>query len=601
MYANHYHLKAKPFEISPDSRFFWLSEKHAEALATLKYGILDNKGFLLITGDVGTGKTALINRLIEDLKIKVIVATIPDPGLDLVDFFKILAFEFKIKAEFRSKGEFLVLFKKFLHIAYAKHNRVVLIIDEAQRLSYELLEQIRLLSNIELIERKLINIFFVGQSEFNHILMEERNRAVRQRITLRYNIDPLTQEETNRYIRHRLKIAGEAGEIFTPDAIRAIFAYTHGNPRLINIICDHALLAGYILGIHSIDRPVIEDCERDLNISLPFYDKFAPNEKQEDILIAEEVMVYSTGSGKNSGARKMGLILSLVMAAVFAFSAHLYKYLNGRHAGRPVKIAASDAYHGFLPAKGGPFGAIADIANRHRAVQPEKNGSVNDQPNQTRDRQPAEFEKQTGSIFEMDIADEVSPVNRSGDNAAGKEQTQPVDSTGLNEKTPTVRIVRKPIEPIAPATSGPQKTEAASSASDKFSFKYPEVAGLSLEKTARPAPATKKVTLNFDRYSSELSAFDIEKLDMVARLISHYPKAKIIIEGYTDSAGNYDFNKELSEFRARVVENYFIAAGLAPENIRVIGRGSENPIAGNDTLEGRRRNRRVEIKIKDKI
>ena len=298
MYNKHYHLKAKPFGISPDSRFFWLSEKHAEALATLKYGVLDNKGFLLITGDVGTGKTALINRLIEDLTLKVITASIPDPGLDLLDFFKILAFEFKIKNEFHSKGEFLVLFKKFLHIAYAKHNKVLLIIDEAQRLSNELLEQIRLLSNIELKERKLINIFFVGQSEFNQMLMEERNRAVRQRITLRYNIEPLTEGETNLYIRHRLKIAGAAGEIFTPDAIREIYAFAKGNPRLINIICDHALLSGYISGIHSIDRPVVQDCERDLNIGLPFYDNFALDEKQNDTMLAQEAMVYSTKSGK---------------------------------------------------------------------------------------------------------------------------------------------------------------------------------------------------------------------------------------------------------------------------------------------------------------
>jgi outer membrane protein OmpA-like peptidoglycan-associated protein len=344
---------------------------------------------------------------------------------------------------------------------------------------------------------------------------------------------------------------------------------------------------------------VIEDCERDLNVGIPFYDNFVLYEKQNDILIAEEAMVYSTASGSNSGARKMGLILSLIMAAVIASGAHLHKYLNGWHFARLANISASDLYYGFSPANDGIFGNIVDNASRHNTAQPEINGSVNDQPNQTRYRQSAELKKQTGSIIATDIADEVSPVNLSGDHPAEKERTQPVDSAGLNEKTPTVQIVRKPIEPNASANFGQQKTEAASSSSNKFSFKYPEIAELFLEKAGRPAPATKKVTVNFDHNSSELPAFEIEKLNIVVDLISHIPNAKIIIEGYTDSGGNYDFNKELSEFRARVIENYFIAVGIAPKKIQVLGRGSDNPIARNDTFEGRKRNRRVEITVKD--
>lgn len=266
MYLKLYHLNAKPFQITTDPRFLWLGEKHSEALATLKYGILEDKGFLLLTGDVGTGKTALIKLLIKTIHVSAIVATIPDPGLDPLDFFNILAEEFRMDRQFASKGDFLIQFKQFLLKAYSSEKKVLLIIDEAQRLHHDLLEQIRLLSNIELEHRKLINIFFVGQTEFNQTLMEERNKAVRQRITVHHHIEPLSEAETLQYIQHRLKIAGGRGEIFTHDAMRRIHVFSSGYPRLINIICDHALLTGYAAGKSSIDVGMIRECEKELRL-----------------------------------------------------------------------------------------------------------------------------------------------------------------------------------------------------------------------------------------------------------------------------------------------------------------------------------------------
>ena len=234
MYLSHYNLSKIPFSISPDPSFLWLSEKHSEALATLKYGIFENKGFLVLTGNVGTGKTALINRLIREISVPVLIATIPDPGLNIADFFLFLANELGLNGRFNTKGDFLILFKNFLLQAYSSEKKVLLVIDEAQRLNYELLEQIRLLSNIELESRKLINIFFVGQSEFNKMLMMDQNKATRQRISVRYHLEALSEKETSQYIQHRLKIANANSEIFQPKAIRQIFYLTRGNPRLIN-------------------------------------------------------------------------------------------------------------------------------------------------------------------------------------------------------------------------------------------------------------------------------------------------------------------------------------------------------------------------------
>ena len=266
MYLEHYNLLEKPFEMSPGPRFLWLGEKHLEALATLKYGIYENKGFLLLTGDVGVGKTALIHRLIKEIYASKVVAYVPNPGLEPLDFFNILAHELRIDKSFTSKGAFLIEFKRFLIKRHAENKKVLLVIDEAQRLYHELLEEIRLFSNIELENRKLINIFFVGQPEFNQILLEPRNRAVKQRIAVRYQVEPLNQEETAHYIEHRMQVAGATRKIFTSNAISDIFKFSNGCPRLINIICDHALLTGYAAELNNIGSSVIRECEPELKI-----------------------------------------------------------------------------------------------------------------------------------------------------------------------------------------------------------------------------------------------------------------------------------------------------------------------------------------------
>ena len=225
MYLDFYHLREKPFQINTDPKFLWLGEKHKEAQATLKYGILDNKGFLLLTGGVGTGKTTLINSLVDEIREEICVATVPDPNLEELDFYNFISNAFGIEQAFTSKGAFLSEFAKFLHAAHDDGKKVLLIIDECQKLNYDQLERIRLLSNIEKPEAKLINIFFIGQSEFNDMLLEERNLPIRQRITINYNIKPLTLEETGEYIRHRVRVAGSSNDIFDSDAIREIFFF----------------------------------------------------------------------------------------------------------------------------------------------------------------------------------------------------------------------------------------------------------------------------------------------------------------------------------------------------------------------------------------
>ncbi|MBW2564628.1 MAG: AAA family ATPase, partial [Deltaproteobacteria bacterium] len=293
MYLNHYDLTNKPFSISPDPNFLWQGEKHAEALAGLQYGILENKGFVLLTGEIGTGKTLLINSLVRSINEEVIVATIPDPRLELIDFYNILANKFKMDRRFERKGDFLIHFEEFLIKANAHQKKVLLIIDEAQRLKSALLDEIRVLSNIEFETRKLINIFFVGQRELKEMLLEERNWPLKQRITYNYHLLPLVEQETAAFIEHRLKVGGATKKIFSKEAIREIHNFSKGVPRLINIICDHSLMTGYSNTLAVIDVDIINECAEELQISiaksLPFSEQ--PTAVEDDPWVREQEII----------------------------------------------------------------------------------------------------------------------------------------------------------------------------------------------------------------------------------------------------------------------------------------------------------------------
>lgn len=267
MYLSYYKLNKKPFQISTDPSFFWLGEKHKEALSILKYGVMDDKGFLLLTGDVGTGKTTLINTFVNSLEDDVIVARVSDPGLTQLDFINYIAKLFKIETAFETKSEFLILFTTFLEQAHEDDKKVLLIIDEAQHLTDETLEEIRLLSNIENQDKKLLNIFLVGQNEFNETLEKHKNRALRQRLTLNYTLYPLEAEETKACIKYRLKVAGTEDEIFDPEAIDVIHTISNGFPRVINIICDHALRLGCQEDQEIISAAIVNQCSKTLQVA----------------------------------------------------------------------------------------------------------------------------------------------------------------------------------------------------------------------------------------------------------------------------------------------------------------------------------------------
>jgi general secretion pathway protein A len=321
MYLSHYNLREKPFQLSPDPKFLWLGEQHKEALATLEYGIRATKGFILLTGDVGTGKTTLINAIIRRWKENSVIASVSDPQMEIIDFYNFLAHSFKMGRRFKSKGDFLVKFGHLLFTIYRNNKKLVLIIDEAQRLNHELLEEIRHLSNIELHNTKLLSIILVGQNELNDILRQDVNRAIRQRIAINYHLKPLTKNDTKDYLRHRLKIAGTERKIFKADALPEIMFFSKGYPRLINSICDHALLTGYVKGVQEIDAKIIKECSQELLL---------PREREQEPAQIFKRMANKTISGTSYDNKSIFAyaLLSVLLLLLSGYFLHSRGYLT---------------------------------------------------------------------------------------------------------------------------------------------------------------------------------------------------------------------------------------------------------------------------------
>jgi general secretion pathway protein A len=266
MYLDYYGLKRFPFQLSSDPAFLWAGGKHQAALDTLREGIMERQGFVLLTGEVGTGKTTLIEAFTHLNEIATITVTIPDPDLASLDFLNFLSREFGMGRRFSDRGEFLQHFKAFLLNSYATYSKVLVIIDEAQRLNSTLLAEIRQLAQIEMAGRRLLKIFFVGQTEFNDLLMDERNAAVRNEIVAAHHIQPLDAGETAHYIGHRLAVAGMKRSVFTPRAVMRIHALAAGCPRSINVLCDHCLLRGFSTGAKLIDVDAVAVCAKALRL-----------------------------------------------------------------------------------------------------------------------------------------------------------------------------------------------------------------------------------------------------------------------------------------------------------------------------------------------
>jgi general secretion pathway protein A len=260
MYTSFFGLNEKPFSITPDPRYLFMSERHGEALAHLVYGVTESGGFIQLTGEVGTGKTTIVRTLLQSrLPDNADVAVVLNPQLSAIEFLETICEELGVAGvEDKSSSKALIdALNRYLLAAHAEGRRTIVLVDEAQNLARDVLEQVRLLTNLETSKQKLLQIILIGQPELRELLARSDLRQLAQRITGRYHLEPLTRDESALYIEHRLRVAGALGEIFDSAAKREVFRLSQGVPRLINVICDRALLGAYSNESRRVSRTLV--------------------------------------------------------------------------------------------------------------------------------------------------------------------------------------------------------------------------------------------------------------------------------------------------------------------------------------------------------
>ena len=263
LYLPYYSLKEKPFQDTAGPKFFWLGKGQSEAIAILKFGIYKGEGITVLTGDIGAGKTVLANCLAGLLKDKFQVAKIIDSDLESLDFLYFLANSLKLPNKFEDNKAFLA----YINEEYSKiKKRILIIMDEAHRSTKSLLNDLNLMAKIKRNKEPLINIVMVGQNSLIELIKEPPLNDTKQKAPILCHLRPFTENEANDYIKYRLRIAGTEIPLFSSGAIGKIFQYSGGIPRIINIICDHALMIGYAADVKKINTTVIKECAEDLQI-----------------------------------------------------------------------------------------------------------------------------------------------------------------------------------------------------------------------------------------------------------------------------------------------------------------------------------------------
>lgn len=647
MYTSFYKLGRKPFEINPDLSFLWLGDKHKEALSTLRYGALDNKGFLLLTGDAGTGKTTLINALVDSFGEDVEWAVIADPNMERIDFYNAIANGFGLDKQFASKVQFLIQFSHFLHKADDEKKRVVLLVDDCHKLSQEMLEELRLLSNIEKADSKLINIFFIGQRDFNDTLVQPKNRAVRQRLTLKAEIPSLSVNETEDYIRHRLKVAGTTEKLFSVKAIQLIHRYSQGVPRNIHIICDAALTAGAAQGAQVIDHGIIEEQGHRLSLSAgagrgeavaPMADTGGDRQPGERVIpITGESTPAVTGfnleAGKGRAWWKYGaavlLLLVVFGGSFFFFSEPSETTVSTEAESAPEKQIKKESQSLTVS----PAVAVLENdkveINRQKAEQlktailkkaydntGEQSPSTGSsglaaQPPKTGKDEPVSQPAVADTMAKEDVADALPSAKYQGILAKESDASQkaaevvvpaPPETSTSPAATPDIAQGVKTPQPAASGdqlqTDGAVATviaEADPSVAAATEPKEPAVAETQPQVPLEP----RKILLPLQANSTKLTSAAQREFDDFVKKLALYPRATLMVKGFVSSKSNSPENIQLSADRAKTVLQLLVAEGIDEERIEVKGMGNQEPLATNDTSKGRRKNRRVEIIVVD--
>lgn len=600
MYKSFYKLDRKPFEITPDSSFLWLGESRKEALSTLRYGILDNKGFLLMTGATGVGKTSLIQALTNSFDSDVEWGVIDDPTLDRIDFYNEIARNFGINKKFTSKVQFLIQFSHFLHKADDEHKKVLLLIDKCHLLSQEMLEEMRLLSNIEKADSKLINIFFVGENTFSEMLGQPKNRAVLQRITLKAEIPALSAQETEDYIRYRLNVAGAEEKIFSAKACQIVYRYSAGVPLQINKICDSALKIGAEQGEPTITPSLIERAlgKVDLNTK-PDIIKIDEGASFQESVQEKDFAQFRLGdnpdskiTGFNLEADRRSGWLKFGFAALFLVIVGGYFLKPGKTPVMPDEKTAQVAEQIALP-KELPVAspAVSMLENNSSQINQVKVDELKSAilekayKDELLDRETAAV-----AIVEEGVADDTTVTPEEGVVHASEALVDVVNES----KSEALIDVAVQDEAVDVSKSLAQDIEV-----ETIPIVVPEdvVKVISVEspKVVLKPLEPRKVMLPLQPNSLKLTRAARNNFKSFVEKLQNYPKATILVKGFVSAKSNSPENIKLSEARAFSVYEMLLKNGIDAEQVEMVGMGNQEPIASNDSRAGRAKNRRVEI------
>ena len=311
MYTSFFGLNEKPFAITPDPRYLYLSERHAEALAHLLYGINEAGGFVQLTGEVGTGKTTVVRSLLAQTPKNAEIALILNPRMTAPEFLLTICEELGIgvpDSATESRKDLVDILNQYLLRAHAGGRRVVVVVDEAQNLAPEVLEQVRLLTNLETNTQKLLQIILIGQPELRELLASYELRQLAQRVTGRYHLDPLSKEETAAYVRHRLRVAGATNDVFTGPALHEVYRLSAGVPRVINIISDRALLGAYSMDRHRVTSNLVRNAATEVfgRRFTPYWMPWAASGATAIVLVLAIVALWEFQPWKSQAAEAAG-------------------------------------------------------------------------------------------------------------------------------------------------------------------------------------------------------------------------------------------------------------------------------------------------------